>query len=69
MLMPKIENPWDIKSIYDLQYFNCPSCCYKFESKQVFVCHAYDTHPDSVYYLRKNLFKMKSFLKILKKLI
>ena len=51
MLMPKIENPWDIKSIYDLQYFNCPSCCYKFESKQVFVCHAYDTHPDSVNYL------------------
>ena len=52
MLMPKLENPWEIKSIYELQYFNCPSCSYKNESKQDFICHAFDIHPDSVDYLR-----------------
>ena len=52
MLMPKLENPWEIKSIYELQYFNCPSCSYKIDSKQDFVCHAFDSHPDSVIYLR-----------------
>ena len=52
MIMLKVENPWEIKSIYELQYFNCPSCSYKYESKQDFVCHAFDTHPDSVNYLR-----------------
>ena len=50
--MPKLENPWDVESLYDLQYFNCPSCAYKNGSKQDFVCHAFDTHPDSVDYLR-----------------
>ena len=52
VVTPKLENPWNIESLYDLQYFNCPSCSYKNSSKQDFVCHAFDTHPDSVDYLR-----------------
>ena len=52
VVTPKLENPWNIESLYDLQYFNCPSCSYKNSSKQDFVCHSFDTHPDSVDYLR-----------------
>ena len=47
------ENPWDITSIYELLFFNCPSCNFKVNSKQKqnFVNHAYETHPESVYCL------------------
>ena len=45
-------NPWNIGSLFDLQYFNCPSCDFKNGSKQTFVCHAFATHPESVEYLK-----------------
>ena len=48
-----MENPWSIHSIYDLQYFNCPECVFKNNSKQEFINHAYKVHPDCVYYLDK----------------
>ena len=54
MTIPKIENPWDvIESIYEFQYFNCPSCSYKNGSKQDFVYHACENHPESVQNLRR----------------
>merc|ERR1712226_788297 len=34
------------------QYFNCPSCLYKSVSKQDFVCHAFNTHPESTEYFK-----------------
>ena len=45
-------NPWNIQSIYDLQYYNCPECIYKINSKQEFINHAYSFHPESEDYLR-----------------
>ena len=48
-----MENPWDIDSIYDLQYFNCPSCLFKDPSKQELINHAFEFHPDSTVYLVK----------------
>ena len=48
-----MTNPWDIKSIYDLQFYNCPSCVYKDQSKQEIIYHAYEFHPDSVDFLVK----------------
>ena len=48
----KEKSPWNIECLYDLQFFNCPSCIYKHNSKQDFICHAYDTHPESVDYLK-----------------
>ena len=45
-------NPWNIHSLYDLQYFNCPCCKYKNSSKQEFVNHAYCFHPESNQHLR-----------------
>ena len=47
------ESPWNIQSIYDLQYFNCPSCAYKDIMKQEFINHAYNFHPESIRFLRK----------------
>ena len=43
------ENPWNIvQSLYELQYFNCLSCSYKNKSKEDFIIHAYDFHPESI---------------------
>ena len=49
----KMTNPWNIVSIYDLQYFNCPSCNFKNHSKQEIVTHAYECHPESIKFLTK----------------
>ena len=46
-----MENPWNIQSIYDLQYFNCPVCIFKNPSKQDIINHAYDYHPESIEHL------------------
>ena len=43
----KLENPWEVNSLYVFQYFNCPSCELKVSSKQDFVYHAFNTHPES----------------------
>ena len=42
-----MKNPWIIQSIYELQYYNCPSCVFKNPSKQEFIDHAYEIHPES----------------------
>ena len=46
------ENPWDIQSLYELLYFICPSCTYTHNSKEEFICHAFEFHPESEKYLR-----------------
>ena len=40
-------SPWDVESLYEFQYFNCPTCSYKHQSAQDFVDHAFNTHPES----------------------
>ena len=47
------ENPWNVQSLYDLQYFNCPSqfCIYKNNSREEFLKHAFFNHPESQPYL------------------
>ena len=39
-------NPWNIQSLYELQFFNCPSCNFKNQSGQDFVDHAYNSHEE-----------------------
>ena len=47
-MIPKSDNPWSVASLYEFQYFNCPSCpFFKVGSKQDFVYHAFYTHPES----------------------
>ena len=41
------ENPWHIQSVYEFQYFNCPVCIFKDRSKQEFIDHAINIHPES----------------------
>ena len=43
-----MEDPWSIQSLFELQYFVCPSCAYKNNSKQEFVYHAFNIHPESI---------------------
>ena len=49
----KNENPWKVGSLYEYQYFNCPSCPFKKDKKQDFINHTFHIHPESVDYLRK----------------
>ena len=49
----KEANVWNVKSIYEFYFFNCPSCPYRNECKEDFVNHSYTSHPESVNYLKK----------------
>ena len=51
MMLPKLENPWKVESLYEFQYFKCPSCEFIHGKKQEFLYHAYEFHPESVDYL------------------
>ena len=48
IMKPNDENPWNIKSVFAFQYFNCPSCLFKDSAKQTFVDHAIAVHPESI---------------------
>ena len=43
--LPSFQN---FKSLFDMQYFVCPLCPFKWHSKQGFVDHAWQKHPDMV---------------------
>ena len=49
----QIENPWDVESVFDYLFFNCPTCFYKSSLKQNFVNHSFHTHPESIDYFKK----------------
>ena len=50
----KVENnPWEVKSIYEYYFFNCPTCIYKHSVKQDFFDHILQFHPQSSDHLRK----------------
>ena len=46
--MDKLVNPWSVHSIYDFSYFCCPECDSKWQFKQDFIDHAFNTHPKSI---------------------
>ena len=37
---------WYVKSLFDFQFYVCPSCDFKHNSKQEFVTHALETHSE-----------------------
>ena len=49
------NHPWQIKSIYELQYFICPSCDFKNQNKQEFIHHANEIHPEAIHYLKTTI--------------
>ena len=42
-----IENPWNVESLEEFQYFCCPECDLKDQSKVHFLQHALERHPKS----------------------
>ena len=53
--MDTVENPWDIQSIYEWQFFNCPdlNCGFKCHLKQDLLNHLYDNHIEGLLALKK----------------
>ena len=41
------ENPWKVSAIEDFQFFCCPECDCRNHSKDDFLAHAFETHPDA----------------------
>ena len=41
----KKGNPWDVYSIFEFNFFCCPECDCKTQSKQDFINHASTLHP------------------------
>ena len=42
--MEVMENPWNVTSLEDFRYYNCPECEDKYVAKEQFVCHATTVH-------------------------
>ena len=47
------SNPWDVKSLAEFHFYNCPSCTEKYNDEQDFVGHAFTSHPESAEFLNK----------------
>ena len=43
----EISNPWDVEDLDIYLRYNCPQCDAKCETKDMFVNHAIDTHPEA----------------------
>ena len=49
------ENPWSVKNIEEFLYFCCPECNLKDRSKELFLKHALEEHPNSKECVLNNL--------------
>ena len=45
--MDLLYNPWSVKNIEEFLYYCCPECEVKDQSKESFLKHALDQHPNS----------------------
>ena len=41
------NNPWSVKELEEFLYFCCPECDVKDQSKETFIKHALDHHPNA----------------------
>ena len=46
-MLPHEENPWTVENLEEFLYFCCPECDERNQSKELFVQHALDQHPNS----------------------
>ena len=58
--MTEKKNPWNVETLNEFLYYCCPECNEKDRSKDVFLEHALQEHPDSKDFLGK--FKVKQEL-------
>ena len=47
------NNPWDVDSIYDFNFFCCPECDGKSRNKQDFIDHASANHPQVSFFVTR----------------
>ena len=41
------NNPWSVKNLDEFLYYCCPECDVRNHSKELFLQHAFENHPDS----------------------
>ena len=59
-MKPYVKNPWAIASnLEEFHYYCCPDCDTKEPTKETFIKHALETHPEVKMYLEKLLFKQE----------
>ena len=49
--MDSQSNPWSARNLDEFLYYCCPECDTKNQSKEVFIKHALDNHPNSKEYI------------------
>ena len=45
-------NPWNVTSIEEFHFYNCPECNVKYQDKEQFVGHAVLKHPKAIQYIK-----------------
>ena len=55
-------NPWNVKSLEEFQFYNCPECDDKYSTRQQFVGHAMIMHPKACEILPGILHELNSEL-------
>ena len=41
------KNPWEVESIQEFSFLNCPECPFRTKAKEIFQNHAVENHPKS----------------------
>ena len=59
-----VKNPWFVNNLEEFLYFCCPECDGRNQSKELFLKHALDQHPNSKVYLSNILVKQENNEKI-----
>ena len=53
-MKPYVKNPWAIASnLEEFHYYCCPDCDTKEPTKETFIKHALESHPEVKMYLEK----------------
>ena len=57
------KNPWLVNNLDDFLYYCCPECGLKDKSKEIFLQHALEAHPNAKKSLSKMVAPTKDFRK------
>ena len=59
MMNPDVKSPWAVSDLEEFRYYNCPLCNVKDPSKNSFVIHALQSHPECKEYIGPLLLKQE----------
>jgi uncharacterized Zn-finger protein len=60
LVVIKTNNPWEVGSLEEFLFYNCPECPDKSSSRETFIHHALFSHPDS----RNAILSIKEFTEV-----